>query len=122
MSERRALAYFGLFTILLLVAHFTLAVLLESVFLKFTLLSYAFLFGMSIFEIISLRVRYTVYAGLVPYVVLGMSIIKMLVSILWIFYAISKELISTSSVMIHFFVPYFLFLAFTAWIMIRMMR
>ena len=122
MNERQAFIYLGLFTVLLLGAHLTTAILFDNVFLKFILFSYTLIFGLSIIEIVSLRVRYTGYSSLIPYVVLGMSIVKMLVCILWIFYAISRELISTGSVMIHFFIPYFLFLAFVAWLLIRMLR
>ncbi|MFN3951452.1 MAG: hypothetical protein ACK4KT_03500 [Thermaurantimonas sp.] len=122
MNERQAFIYLGLFTALLLVTHLTTAFLFDSIFLKFILFSYALIFGLSLLEIISIRARYTTYSGLVPYVVLGMSVVKMLISILWIFYAISRELIDTGSVMVHFFIPYFLFLGFVAWLLIRMLR
>lgn len=122
MNERKELLHLGLFTALLFGAHLMLSVFFDKVFLKFILYSYALIFGLSILEIISLRVRFTAYSGLIPYVILGMSVIKMLMSILWIFYAISRGFIGTDSVIIHFFIPYFLLLAFTAWLMIRIMR
>lgn len=122
MKERNAIIYLGLFTVLLLIIHFVLAEISDSKFPIFILLSYFLVFILSTLEITALRVRLTGYSNLIPYVVLGMSIIKMLLSILWIFYAISRNLIDTNSVMFHFFIPYFLLLAYTAWLMMRIMR
>lgn len=122
MKEQRALAFLSVFSIFLFVVHFALGKVFNSIYLKFFIYSYLLMYSISLLEILSLRVRYTSYSHMVPYVVLGMSVIKMLLSILWIFFAIGNGWVNTSAVMIHFFAPYFLMLALTSWLMIRMMR
>lgn len=114
--------YLTVFTASLLIIHFALSYVFNSSYPKFLTYSYLLIFFISFFEILSLRVRNTSYSNTVPYVVLGMSLVKMLLSILWIFFAISKGWIPTGAVMVHFFIPYFLLLAITSWLMIRMMR
>ncbi|MFN4298415.1 MAG: hypothetical protein ACK4EX_01665 [Thermaurantimonas sp.] len=122
MKERSALLYLSAFTASLLFIHFALSYAFNSTYPKFLTFSYLLIYSISFFEILSLRVRNTTYSNTVPYVVLGMSLLKMLISILWIFFAISKGWIPTGAVMVHFFVPYFLMLAITSLLMIRILR
>lgn len=119
MRENKAVIWLILVSIALLLLH----LIISSTFLRFVVFSYLIIVSISTFEILILRVRNNgTFGSYLPYLVLGMSLLKMIVSILWIFFALKIGIITTQSVMSHFFIPYFVMLALTAILMVKIMR
>lgn len=119
MKESKAVFWLIFISLGLLAVH----LILSSTYLTFIVLSYIVVLSISAFEILLLKVRNNnSWNKYLPYIVLSMSLLKMIVSILWIFFALHNGLITTQSVMPHFFIPYFLMLALTSTLMVKVIR